>query len=418
MKQEIIEMRLGDVAEFINGGAWNQSEYSADGIPVVRVTNLKDEGVDLTDCKFLPVDALARYSKHVLRRGDLIIATVGSHPSQPGSVVGRPCIAPMKIDGALLNQNAVIIRTSTDALDQGWLGHFGQSKPFRNYVTGCARGSANQVRMAIGLLKKMPIVLPPIDVQLRIASILGAYDELIEVNRRRITLLEEIGRQLFEEWFVRFRFPGHEGQSIVETSDGFRPEKWQVNALGQVIEFEKGRKPAIPSEIIDEDQVPLLLLDVLRGGQPRFTTRHKTLLAKVDDTIMVMDGSGSSEVFVGYHGAIGSTLGRYRVCSTERLSPYWLYLLLASRRHELNQNNTGAAVPHANKQFIQRIEIALPPAEVSEKFDIVVRPIFEFVTNLRASCLQLANSRDFLLPRLLSGKVTVATAQHELEAVA
>ena len=174
-KKTMTRVPLGDIAEFINGGAWSQREYSTEGIPLVRVTNLKDGTVDLTDCKFLPSEALAKYSKHVLRSGDLIISTVGSHPSQPGSVVGRPCIAPHKLDGALLNQNAVLIRTSTEAVDQGWLGYLGRSKPFRDYVIGCARGSANQVRMAIGLLKEMPVTVPPLDLQKRVAAIRPYY---------------------------------------------------------------------------------------------------------------------------------------------------------------------------------------------------------------------------------------------------
>src|SRR5262249_34214295 len=196
------QTRLGDIAEFINGGAWNQTEYAAEGIRVVRVTNLRPDGVDLSDCKFLPLGALTKYSRHIIREGDLIIATVGSHPSQPGSVVGRSCIAPAELDGALLNQNAVLIRTLTKEVDQGWLGYLGRSGPFRDYVISCARGSANQVRMSISLLKKMPVKVPLINVQRRIASILTAYDSLIAVNRRRIALLEEMARRLFEEWFV------------------------------------------------------------------------------------------------------------------------------------------------------------------------------------------------------------------------
>jgi restriction endonuclease S subunit len=239
-----MEARLGDIAEFINGGAWNQNEYSTEGIPVVRVTNLKDDGVDLSDCKFLPPEALAKYSKHILHHGDLIIATVGSHPSQPGSVVGRPCIAPRKVDGALLNQNAVLIRTATQAVDQRWLGYLGRSPPFRNYVISCARGSANQVRMAIGLLKEMPVTVPPIEVQRRIASILLAYDDLIEVNSQRMALLEEMARRLFEEWFVRFRFPGHNDSAMVDTPEGPIPQGWSIAQLSEVLAtLEAGSRP-------------------------------------------------------------------------------------------------------------------------------------------------------------------------------
>ena len=158
------------------------------GCPVVRVTDIKSETVDLSDCKFLPKSSLGKYARHVLRAGDLVICTVGSHPTQPGSVVGRAAVMPDKVHGALLNQNAVCIRTSSPDVDQGWLGYLGRSQTFHDYIISCARGSANQVRMAIGLLKEMPVEIPPLPVQRRIAGILSAYDELMENSQRRIRL--------------------------------------------------------------------------------------------------------------------------------------------------------------------------------------------------------------------------------------
>ena len=161
---------LEAIADFTNGGAWNQNEYSDEGVPVVRVTDIKDETVDLSDCKFLPKSSVGKYAKHLLQAGDLVICTVGSHPTQPGSVVGRAAIMPDAAHGALLNQNAVRIRSSSPDVDQGWLGYLGRSRNFHDYIISCARGSANQVRMAIGLLKEMPVEVPPLPVQRRIAG--------------------------------------------------------------------------------------------------------------------------------------------------------------------------------------------------------------------------------------------------------
>jgi type I restriction enzyme S subunit len=179
-------VKLGDIAEFVNGGAWSDTEYSPSGIPVVRVTDIRNWTIDLTDCKFLPLEAVSKYKKHMLQAGDLIISTVGSHPNQPGSVVGRPAIVPSHVSGALLNQNAVRIRANVEDVDQRWLGCFGRSSTFRNYIVACARGAANQVRMAIGLLKEMPVELPPLPVQRKIGEVVAAYDELIEVSREKL----------------------------------------------------------------------------------------------------------------------------------------------------------------------------------------------------------------------------------------
>ena len=123
------EMLLEDVAVFTNGGAWDQSEYTQDGIRVVRVTNFINNTIDLTDCKYLSLNSFERYKKHQLFEGDLVVATVGSHPSQPASAVGRPVRVPRSAHGCLLNQNAVCIRPSSAlCLDQRFLFFFAKTR--------------------------------------------------------------------------------------------------------------------------------------------------------------------------------------------------------------------------------------------------------------------------------------------------
>jgi type I restriction enzyme, S subunit len=183
-----LTLKLGDAAEFQNGGAWKEAEYAASGVPVVRVTNCTDGTVDFRDCKFLALSSYPKYAKHELKKDDLIVATVGSHPTQPGSVVGRTSIVPRVADGALLNQNAVRLRANPGVMDQSFLNYVAKTAGFRKYIIAHARGAANQVRMSIGLLKEMPIPQPPLSVQRRVASILSAYDDLIENNTRRIAI--------------------------------------------------------------------------------------------------------------------------------------------------------------------------------------------------------------------------------------
>ncbi len=224
-------VKLGEVANFTNGGAWKQDEYTDTGVPVVRVTDIQNGTVDLTDCKYLSAESRDKYEKHMLCRGDLVITTVGSHPTQPGSVVGRAAIVPAYAEGALLNQNAVRIAPAHEDLDKQFLGYIGKSHIFRDYIMSCARGSANQVRMAIALLKELEIPFPPFATQRRIAAILSAYDDLIENNTQRIRILEEMAQALYREWFVHFRFLGHEDVPLVESALGPIPQGWAVVPL-------------------------------------------------------------------------------------------------------------------------------------------------------------------------------------------
>ena len=122
--------KMDEVAEFTNGGAWNQTEYVDTGIPVVRVSDILDGTINLDACKYLPLESRDKYKKHILFEGDLIIATVDSHPTQPASVVGKAATVPDHVKGSLLNQNAVRIQPKSELLNKGYLRYFGRSQFF------------------------------------------------------------------------------------------------------------------------------------------------------------------------------------------------------------------------------------------------------------------------------------------------
>jgi len=192
------KFQLSDVAEIINGGAWSDKEYVDNGIPVARVTNFHDYSIDLSEAKYLPETSLARYEKHLLRNHDLVVSTVGSYPTQPNSVVGKPAIVSTSVAGALLNQNAVIIRSKdSSVLDQRFLAFYGLTRNFRGYIESRARGAANQVRMSIALLKELELTLPPIEVQRQVSNILIDLSDALDNNTRRIAIFEEMARRIY-----------------------------------------------------------------------------------------------------------------------------------------------------------------------------------------------------------------------------
>ena len=236
---------LEEVAEFTNGGPWSQSEYTDGGVRVARVTNFVNESIDLSDCKYLSHDSFAKYRQHELHEGDLVVATVGSHPSQPTSAVGRPVRVPRSASGCLLNQNAVCIRPKrNDELNQRFLFFYAKTDHFRQYILANARGAANQARMSIERLRQMPLSMPTLPTQRKIASILSAYDDLIENNTRRIAILEEMAQAIYREWFVNFRFPGHENVKLVDSALGKIPGEWRVVKLREMYPTSSGGTPS------------------------------------------------------------------------------------------------------------------------------------------------------------------------------
>ena len=232
--------KLDEVCDFYNGGAWSDKEYLSDGLPVLKVSNCKNKGFQIDNVNYLPVTLKEKYTKNKLRIGDVIIATVGSHPSLIESAAGRSCVVNSLVEGFYLNQNAVCVRTKNlDVLDQRYLGYLCKERNFMHYIQNKGRGAANQMRIAIGAIKEYELDLPDIDIQRRIAHILSAYDDSIENNQKQIKLLEEAAQRLYKEWFIDLRFPGYEDCKIV---DGV-PVEWKKKKLDEFADVIMGQSP-------------------------------------------------------------------------------------------------------------------------------------------------------------------------------
>ena len=385
-------MRIGELCEIVNGGAWKQTEYVDVGIPVIQVSNLQSEKVDTSNLKQLPISSFEKYNKHTIREKDLIIATVGSHATQ-ASAAGRTTVAPSSIDGMFLNQNAAIIRSISPDLDQSYLGIVGKSPAFQSYVKLAGKGAANQVRIAISAIKAYQFELPDIDTQVNIASTLFAYDDLIENNRRRIALLEEAARLLYREWFVYFRFPGAEHVKIV---DGV-PEGWARTLLGDVTTIKKGKN--ITRNTVKPGSVPV----VAGGLSPAYF--HDT--ANTKSPIITVSASGANAGFVNlYHQDIWASDCSY-LDSNANTDIYYLYLLLKSNQAEISSMQKGAAQPHVYPKDLMRLEISFPPEAIRADFMEYVDPQFEMVKTLKNQIKASEIARDLLLPRLMDGRLEI-----------
>jgi type I restriction enzyme S subunit len=362
--------KLGEIAEFINGGAWSDKEYTDIGIPVVKVTNLKNGTVDLSEVNYIPESSLDKYSKHLLRKGDLVIATVGSHPNLIASAAGRATIIPIHAEGALLNQNALCIRTKSDNLHQGYLGYLGKSVDFQGYVKSVGRGAANQVRIALGLIKEFEFDLPLLHSQHRIASILSAYDDLIENNLKRIKLLEE--------------------KAFLSYKGIMNGEKLERKKLKDVLDLKYGK--ALKADDRKDGKYPVLGSSGVVGTNEAFYVK-------------------APGIIVGRKGNIGSVYWSdddfwpidtvYYVESA--LSLFFLYFNLKEQHFV----NTDAAVPGLNRNFALDNWINIPTHKSITAFDQEAKSTFALMAILRKQNNKLREARDILLPRLMSGEIEV-----------
>lgn len=292
--------------------------------------------------------------------------------------------------------------------------------------TNISRG-ATQDNLSLEKLLSQQLPIPPFEQQRRIASILGVYDDLIEVNQRRIALLEEMARRLFEEWFVRFRFPGHEGHKMVKTPGGRQLSAWAGSPLSSHVSASYGytataNEQAVgpkflrvmdinKSPWIDWDAVPYCVVD---------SDQKKRFELEPDDLVVARMADTGKIGFVERRvdAIAASYLVRLRPIRTK--DAQFLFYLLTHRDYQnyVAGASTGATRKSAGIPVLTSFHFLCPPQELREKFSETVSPMRALGTKLVQANSCLAKSRDLLLPRLVSGDLSIADAERELEAVA
>ncbi|WP_050578450.1 restriction endonuclease subunit S [Rhizobium leguminosarum] len=260
-------------------------------------------------------------------------------------------------------------------------------------------------RIQTDRLLSLPVPVPPLPIQRRIAAILGSYDDLIEVNRRRIAVLEEMTRGLFEEWFIRFRFPGHEEVPIFDTPDGPLPEGWTRASLESFVVLQRGFD--LPKGRRVDGDIPVFSAGGLHGGHNEYKVSGPGIVTGRSGTI------GQVHLIMENFWPLNTTL---YVREFKRAGPAYAMLLL--QHMDLSKYSGGAAVPTLNRNHIHDIMLPAAPQALIDKFESFAFTNLQCIRTIEKQNERLAASRDLLLPRLISGQLSVAQAERELEEAA
>lgn len=266
----------------------------------------------------------------------------------------------------------------------------------KDYYEGIAYGAAIQ-NINTDIVRNTEIQLPDLATQRAMTAVLGAYDDLIATNQRRIALLEDAARRLYREWFVLLRFPGHES---VPVRNGV-PEGWEQKPLGDIAPLNYGK--ALKSTDRKDGMVPVY-------GSSGIVGTHNLALVE------------SGAIVVGRKGNVGSLyfspVPCFPIDTVYYILPaqasYRLFLAL----HQLNFISSDAAVPGLNRTYAHSLPVLHPSNDVAEAFERLVRPVFEQVQQLTEQNAKLARTRDFLLPKLMSGQLDVSGIRQLEEATA
>lgn len=285
------------------------------------------------------------------------------------------------------------------------------STDFSDVITGSA-----QPQITITNLSSKRFIKPPLSIQQRLADILSAYDELIENNQRRIRILEDMARSLYREWFVHFRYSGHESAPLVDSTLGQIPQGWEVKSLGEVATITMGLSPKGNTYNEQGAGTPLVNGPVEFGE--RFTKQVKwtsapTKLCKKGDLVVCVRGSTTGKYVKSDDKYC---IGR-GVCAISSEYQCFVDLLFENELPTLLGQTSGSTFPSWTGPQLKSHLVLKPPSGLLARFEEHVKPMSAVIFEYSRQSANLRCTRDLLLSRLLSGQITVAATESFIEEV-
>ncbi len=277
-----------------------------------------------------------------------------------------------------------------------------------------SRGTT-QDNLSVDKLLLFDFMVPPLNTQRKIASILSAYDDLIENNTRRIKILEDMARMIYREWFVNFRFPGHEQMKMVDSSFGMIPEGWEVKPVTEAVEVNprtkvpvEGEKTFVPMGSLSTDSMLISDVETRSGNSGSKFKNGDTLFARITPCLENGKTCYVQLLSDANTTAFGST--EFIVLRSKTLCPEYVYLMARSsefRDNAIKSMSGATGRQRVSEKCFEQFFIAQPDATTLEKFSSITVQMFKQIHVITKKNQNLRQTRDLLLPKLISGEVAV-----------
>ena len=296
----------------------------------------------------------------------------------------------------------------TTRVDSRYVLYCINSPVYKHQLLSLAQGGATREALTKEIIGNFAIPLPPLPTQHKIAAVLSAYDNLIENNTRRIEILEEMASTVYREWFVEFRFPGHEQVEMVESTLGLIPQGWEVKQLGEMCHVIMGLSPK--SEFYNETGDGLPFHQGVTDFGERFPMDRvyctiQKRVAEADDILFSVRAPVGRINIANKKVVIGRGLSAIR---SKNGNQAFLLQQLKDRFQEEDTMGSGVIFNAIRKTDLLGIPLLTPPESVIGKFEEIVNLIFAELANLTAKNANLRQTRDLLLPKLISGEIDIS----------
>ena len=385
------QTKLGEISQIYSGFAFRSQDLGEHGIPVLKIANIQNKRVSPECSDHLPEELCTdKLNRFFLHSNDTLIAMTGA-----GSV-GKVGKMPRTEGRFLVNQRVAIVRPDSSRCEPAFV-YFALSQDYyetKLYGLGLGAGQPNVSAKQIGDLE---LPLPPLPVQRRIAGILSVYDELIENNQRRIKILEEMARALYREWFVNFRFPGHEKVPLVDSSLGPIPKGWEIRTVEEVVQRIPSGKKYDQKTVQQTGAVAVL--DQGKSGIIGYHDDEPGVVASEDKPVIVFANHTCYQRMI-----------HFPFSAIQNVLPLVSSPLLPRNIYWLHWATNGLIVFNDYKghwpEFVSK-RLIVPPAHLCQRFGDFAAPLACQNVKLERVIQRLRRTRDLLLPKLISGEIQI-----------
>lgn len=414
VKQGWENVKLADIAEITSSKRIFYSEYVESGVPFYRSREI----IETFNNKEISLDLFISENKYeeikqkfgVPQEGDLLITSVGT--------LGVPYRVKKDDKFYFKDGNLIWLRKLNNSLIESkylfyWLTDEQTQARLKNVSIG-----SSQKAFTISAIKDVSIQLPPLKIQQKVASILSAFDDLIENNTKRIKILENTAQLIYKEWFVDFKFPGHEKVKMVDSGTEFGeiPEGWEVKEIKDFGEVITGKTPSkkVPENFGND--VPFIKTPDMHGEMFIIETNESLSLEGAEtqkkktlpENSLIVSCIGSVGVVAITSKDSQTNQQINAVVLNDEILREYLYIVFLGLKPTLEGlGSSGATMCNVNKQKFEAIKILAPTNQVLEEYHRIVAPLFDETLALQRQKKQLQEVRDLILPKLVNGEIYV-----------
>ncbi|RBM58336.1 restriction endonuclease subunit S [Vibrio paracholerae] len=424
---------LGKYCSKIGSGATpkgGNSVYLDSGeITLIRSQNIYNEGFKSDGLVYITPEAAQKLKNVIIEPNDVLINITGDS-------VARVCLAPKEHLPARVNQHVAIIRVDPKEFDHRYLRYYLTSLKMQSYLLTIASSGATRNALTKSMLESLEVSKPPLDIQKKIGDVLEQFENKIQLNTQTNQTLEEMAQAIFKSWFVDFdpvkaKMNGEQPEGmdavtaslfpekLVESELGLTPEGWNLSEIGDEVTVVGGGTPSKKNDDFWVDgHIHWTSPKDLSGVQDKvlLDTASKLTeagLKKVSSGLLPVDTVLlSSRAPVGYLALAKVPLAvnqGYIAMKCEKvLPPEFVLQWCVHRMDEIKQRASGSTFAEISKKNFKPISVVVPSEEVLIAYKKLVKPLYDAITSNVRQSEQLSTLRDTLLPKLLSGAVTIS----------